>query len=65
MARSCYRARAATRSRSCEAATVAWMVAMTATNGESVACAMEDTTMSVLVGAASAGKPDGEPWHRC
>jgi hypothetical protein len=62
MACSCYRARDATRSHSCEAAMVAWMVA---TNGESVAGAMEDTTMLVQVGAASAGKPSGEPWHSC
>jgi hypothetical protein len=34
---SCSRVRDATCSRSCEAATTAWMVAMTATNTESVA----------------------------
>lgn len=47
MARSCYKARDVTRSRFCEAATVAWMVAMAVTNGDSVAGAMEDTTMLV------------------
>jgi hypothetical protein len=46
MARSCSRARDAARWRSCEAATTAWMVAMAATSGESVASAVEDATMS-------------------
>jgi hypothetical protein len=41
MARSCSRARDTARSRSCEAATVAWIVAMAATNKESVAGAID------------------------
>jgi hypothetical protein len=51
MTRSCSRARDASRSRACEAATTSWIVAMASTNAESVAEA---------VGAGVARvKPDG------
>jgi hypothetical protein len=63
-ARSCSRARDVVRSRSREAATVAWIVARAATSEESVAGSAEDATMSVPAGAARAGNPGGEPRRR-
>jgi hypothetical protein len=49
MARSCSRARDAARSRCCEVATTAWMVAMTVTSADDAGGAIDDTMMSAYV----------------
>jgi hypothetical protein len=59
MARSCSRTSVAARSRSREAATAAWMVAMVVTSAEE---AGEEVVTPGHVGAARAGKLGGEPW---
>jgi hypothetical protein len=65
MARSCSRAKVATRSRSREAATVPWIVAIVVARAEETDKGADgEATTSVHVGAARAGKPGGEPRRR-
>jgi hypothetical protein len=63
-ARSLSRAREATRSRSREAVTAAWIVARVSTSGTSAAGSTEGATMGLQVGEARAGNPGGEPRRR-
>jgi hypothetical protein len=63
-ARSLSRAREATRSRSREAVTAAWIVARVSTSGMLTVGSAEGATMGLQVGEARARKPGGEPRRR-